>query len=147
MIGFGPTGISFANSEQGAVKVINPDSASDYLLAVGRGRPAWDRAFVYGPKDLRVFHLIRRLAALRIERGDYQAFFGSDPVADFPRQFEVLETEGLLSVTDDAIEPTAIGMFYADSIAGLLSWELFRTKRNGPKLNAVVGNDNGHGHM
>ena len=97
MIGFGPTGISFADSGQVAVKVINPEGANDYVSAVGRGRPAWDRAFVYGPEDLRVLHLTRRLAALHIERLDYQAFFGSDPVDDFPREFAVLEQEGLVS--------------------------------------------------
>ncbi len=44
MIGFGPSGISFANSGQTAVKVINPERASDYIAASGRDRPTWDRA-------------------------------------------------------------------------------------------------------
>jgi coproporphyrinogen III oxidase-like Fe-S oxidoreductase len=147
MIGFGPSGISFADPGAAAVKVINPDAASDYVSAVGRGRPAWDRAYEYGPRDLRVLHLIRRLAALRIQRLDYLASFGSDPVDDFPREFAVLEEEGLFHVTDKEIEPTALGMFYADSIAALLSWRLLQTRRNGPKVDLVRGNDNGHGHM
>ena len=147
MIGFGPTGISFADSGRAAVKVINPDGASEYVTAVGRGRPTWDRAFVYRDQDLRVLHLTRRLAALRIERLDYQAFFGSDPVDDFPREFEVLEQEGLVHVTDESIEPTGSGMFYADSIVALLSWKLLQAHRNGQKVDIVRGNDNGYGHM
>ena len=147
MIGFGPSGISFANSGQVAVKVVNPDGASAYVPAVGRGWPTWDRAFVYGPQDLRVLHLIRHLSALRIQRLDYQAFFGSDPVDDFELEFEVLEEEGLVHVTDESIEPTARGMFYADSIAALLSWKLLKAHRNGQKVDSVRGNDNGHGHM
>jgi oxygen-independent coproporphyrinogen-3 oxidase len=147
MIGFGPSGISFADSGDVAVKVINPDAASDYVSAVGRGRPTWDRAFVYGPQDLQVLHLIRRLSALRIQRLGYQAFFGSDPVDDFPREFEVLEQEGLVHVTDESIEPTARGMFYADSIAALLSWKRIQAHRSGQKVDVVRGNDNGHGHM
>ncbi len=147
MVGFGPSGISFADSGEVAVKVINPDRASDYISAVGRGRPAWDRAFEYGPQDLRVLHLTRRLAALRIDRRDYRAFFGSDPVRDFPREVEALEQEGLVDVTGIAVEPTAHGMFYADSIAGLLSWKLLDWRQNGRIVDSVRGNDNGHGHM
>ena len=94
MMGFGPTGISFADSGLSAVKVINPGRSVEYNLAVDRGRPAWDRAFGYGSRDLRVFHLTRRLAALKIGRLDYQRFFGSDPIDDFPREFEALEGEG-----------------------------------------------------
>ena len=134
MIGLGPTGISFADSGQVAVKVINPEGASEYVSAVDQGRPTWDRAFEYSPLDLRVLHLTRRLAALRVERLDYQAFFGSDPVDDFPREFAVLEREGLVHVTDESIEPTAPGMFYADSIAALLSWKLLQAHRNGQKI-------------
>jgi oxygen-independent coproporphyrinogen-3 oxidase len=147
MIGFGPSGISFADSGQAAVKVINPDGASAYVSAVGQGRPTWDREFVYSPQDLRVLHLTRRLSALRIERLDYQAFFGSDPVDDFPREFEVLEQEGLVHVTDESIEPTAPGMFYADSIVALLSWKLLQAHRSGQKVDSVGRNDNGHGYM
>ena len=85
------------------------------------GQPAWDRAFAYGPRDLRVFHLTRRLAALRIDRLAYRTSFGSDPVHDFPREFEALEEESLVHVTGRTIEPTDLGMFYADSIAALLA--------------------------
>ena len=147
MIGFGPTGISFTDAGQVAVKVINPDGASEYVSAVGQGRPTWDRAFVYDPGDLRVLHLTRRLAALRIERIDYEVFFGSDPVDDFPREFEALQWEGLVYVTQESIEPTATGMFYADSIASLLSWKLLQMHRNGQNVDFVRGNDNGRGHM
>jgi oxygen-independent coproporphyrinogen-3 oxidase len=154
MIGFGPTGISFAHSGQRAAKVVNPDGAAEYVTAVKRDRPAWDRAFVYTPRDLRVLHLARRLAALRISRIDYRCFFGSDPVDDFPREFEALEREGLIAVTDKTIEPSALGMFYADSIAALLAWKQHAqanrdngTKLGARKVNPAKGNDNSHGHM
>ena len=152
MIGLGPTGISFAGSGQTAVKVINPDSASAYVEAVSRGgATCWDRAFAYAPRDLRVLHLTRSLSALRIDRHKYQGFFGTDPLDDFSREFEALEQEGLVLVTDDAIEPTGLGMFYADSIAGLLSWNQVQGLRNrqgqvgSPK--ASRANSNARGHM
>jgi oxygen-independent coproporphyrinogen-3 oxidase len=155
MIGFGPTGISLAHSGRGAVKVMNPDRAADYVAAVDRGGPAWDRAFAYTPRDLRVLHLIRRLAALRISRPDYRTFFGSDPLDDFRREFEVLEREGLVVVTGEAIEPSRLGMFYADSIAGLLSRRQHDpadrdpgTEEFGPVLiRPARRNDNAYGHM
>jgi coproporphyrinogen III oxidase-like Fe-S oxidoreductase len=153
MLGFGPSGISFANSGQTAVKVINPEGATDYVAAVGRGRPAHDRAFLYGPQSLRVFHLTRRVAALRIERLDYQACFGSDPLDDFPREFDALDQERLVHVTRESIEPTGPGMFYADSIAALLSWKASKAQENRSSgankldLNQIRRNDNGHGHM
>jgi coproporphyrinogen III oxidase-like Fe-S oxidoreductase len=152
MIGFGPSGISFAGGRQTAVKVINPDSAGAYVAGVDRGGPAWDRQFVYSPRDLRIFHLTRRLAALRIDRDDYQVYFRSDPIIDFPREFEALEHEGLVRVTDAAIEPTPLGMFYADSIAGLLAWNQIRSQRGsragiGLPQDDVRRNENAYGHM
>jgi hypothetical protein len=77
-----------------------------------------------------VFHLTRRLAALRIDRFDYQVFFGTDPVDDFPTEFEALEREELVIVTDDAIEPTELGMFYADSLASLLARKQVHAQRD-----------------
>jgi oxygen-independent coproporphyrinogen-3 oxidase len=154
MVGFGPTAISYAHSGGAAVKVMNPDRAADYLVAVQRGGPCWDRAFAYGPRDLRVFHLIRRLAALRISRRDYRRSFGSDPIDDFPREFEALEQERLVVVTDEAIEPSIPGMFYADSIAGLLCWKLHAKEDRTRGIGIVPGeierggrNDNSYGHM
>lgn len=153
MLGFGPSGISYAGHGSTAVKAINPDGADAFVNAVGRGGPAWDRAFAYTPGDLRIFHLTRRLAALRIERRAYQDDFGTDPIADFPREFDALKRERLVEVTDDTIRPTALGMFYADSIAGLLAWRRLEHRaidRPGPgnsRGEVVMGNDNGPEHM
>jgi oxygen-independent coproporphyrinogen-3 oxidase len=142
MLGFGPSAISYAggsiNAGAGstAVKVLNPDGASAYVNAIQRGGPAWDRAFAYSPRDLRILHLTRRLAALRIERQDYHDAYGTDPLDDFPREFAALRRGGLIEVDDETIRPTAPGIFYADSIAGLLAW-----RRSG------LENDNARGHM
>jgi oxygen-independent coproporphyrinogen-3 oxidase len=153
MIGFGPTGISFAAPGLATVKVMNPDAASSYIAAVDRRRPAWDRAFAYGPLELRIFHLTRRIAALQINRLDYQSFFRSDPLDDFPREFQAMEEAGLVRVADGSIEPTPIGMFYADSIAGLLAWRLLRDEHRDHRARVQRpaftsgGNDNAPGYM
>ncbi len=147
MIGFGPSGISFAGEGEGAVKVIHPDGSAAYNSAIEQGRPAWDRAFAYSPRDRRVLHLIRRLSALSIERPDYRASFRSDPLDDFPQEFAAFEGEGLVRITDGTIEPTAAGMFYADAMAGLLSWKSLRSRRGGHALGRLQGDDNAGGHM
>jgi oxygen-independent coproporphyrinogen-3 oxidase len=108
---------------------MNPEGAAVYNAAIEHGGPHWDREFRYTPQDLRIFHLTRHLAALRIDRFDYQAFFGTDPVDDFPAEFEALEREGLVTITEVAIEPTELGMFYADSIASLFARKQVNTHR------------------
>lgn len=151
MVGFGPSAISVAGDDASAVKAINPDGADAYIEAVDRGAATWDRAFVYTRRDLRVFHLTRRLAALEIDRQIYRDTFGTDPLADFPREFAALEAEGLIETSEDAIRPTPRGMFYSDSIAGLLAWRRLAEKDRAfpdqPKTCDLRRNDNGHGHM
>jgi oxygen-independent coproporphyrinogen-3 oxidase len=153
MLGLGPSGISYAGSGRTGYKVINPDGASAYVGAVDLGGPTSDRAFHYSPTDLRTFYLTRRLAALRIDRRGYRALFGTDPIDDFPREFEALTRERLVRVSGGAIEPTESGMFYADSIAGLLARRRLHDARNrrAPDAPAVLdeveANDNSHGHM
>ncbi len=150
MLGFGPTGISFVDSHVSAVKVLNPDAASEYVAAVDRGGRTWDRAFSYELDDLRVFYLTRRLAALHIDRLDYVFYLGSDPLDDFPREFALFEEQGLVRVTPESIEPTPFGMFYSDSMAGLLASSAQRKRSSGADLaefSLERRNDNRYGHM
>ena len=115
--------ISFAADRAfgAGLKVLNPDAAGAYLAASEAGGPAWDRYFQYGPRDLRILYLTRRLAALRIDRGDYRRLFRGDVLAHFKSEFEALAAEGLVEVTPGAIRPTPRGMFYADSVAAVLA--------------------------
>jgi oxygen-independent coproporphyrinogen-3 oxidase len=161
MAGFGPGAISFAANRPftGGLKVLNPDAAAPYVAAVGRGGSPCDRFFAYGPTDLRIFYLTRRLAALEIDRRTYALLFGTDPLTDFAGAFGALLDEGLVEVTPAAIRPTPRGMFYADSIAALLAWRQIDARRGGqangsPSVPADPRegrrrsvNDNGRGHM
>jgi oxygen-independent coproporphyrinogen-3 oxidase len=148
MLGFGPSAISFAADREfgTGLKVLNPDAAGDYLTAAGAGGPAWDRYFEYGPRDLRIFYLTRRLAALVINRARYRGLFGTDPLDDFPDEFAALSGAGLLEETPQAIRPTPRGMFYADSIASLLAWRRVRSMESEAPAGRRA-NDNAYGHM
>jgi coproporphyrinogen III oxidase-like Fe-S oxidoreductase len=152
MLGFGPSAISFAcdRDYRGALKVLNPDGSADYRAAVVTGGPVWDRNFAYQPRDLRVFHLTRGLAALAIDRLRYRRLFGSDPVEDFSREWAALDAAQLVEIEPASVRPTPRGMFYADSIAALLAWRQVRALR-AQELSADArgswNNDNSRGHM
>jgi oxygen-independent coproporphyrinogen-3 oxidase len=140
MAGFGPGAISFAADRLflDGLKVLNPDAADRYMAGVRSAKSPWDRYFEYDPLDLRIFYLTRRLAALEIDRRRYAQLFDADPLADFAGAFDAFLDEGLLEVTSTTVRPTPRGMFYADSIATLL------TRRQEWQQSV---NDNGRGHM
>lgn len=123
MLGFGPSAITFTADAlfQQGLKTLNPDRAEDYIERVQRKSHIADRAFAYQQADLKTFYLTRRLAALEMDRAEYQSLFGGDPIQDFPAQFDALSAENLVAATPLKIGPTARGMFYADSIAALLA--------------------------
>jgi oxygen-independent coproporphyrinogen-3 oxidase len=139
VLGCGPTAISYAADSdfESARKTMNPVSATEYMAAVASGRGAWEREFDYGPRDLRILYLTRRLAALNIDRAAYRELFGTDAIEDFSRELELLEKEGLVEVSRDAIRPTPKGIFYADTTAGLLAWR--RLESFGRQPTSVMG--------
>ncbi len=156
MAGFGPGAISFAAGPcfTDGLKTLNPDAAAAYVAAVRSGSSPADRLFEYDPTDLRIFYLTRRLAALEMDRRAYARLLDADPLADFAGEFDALRDEGLVEITNDAIRPTPLGMFYADSVAALLAWRRTEARRNGRSLPVIHPregprpmNDNGRGHM
>jgi coproporphyrinogen III oxidase-like Fe-S oxidoreductase len=162
MAGFGPGGISFrANDEFSlGVKTVNPESSQDYIAAVDRPGRTWDRTFTYDVPDLKVFHLTRRLAALNISMVEYLLTFDRWLEADFGPELDVLLEQKLIEIKAGDIRPTPRGMFYGDSIAGVLALcrlrQLRSKDRTAPdefeqiRINRKSDFDsdgNGYGHM
>jgi oxygen-independent coproporphyrinogen-3 oxidase len=160
MLGFGPSAISFAAGRdfQDGLKVLNPVGAAEYVGALRTGGPAWDRWFGYGPRDVQIFYLTRRLAALEIDRWEYQDLFAADALADFAAEFRALEEAGLVEVRPRTVRPTPRGMFYADTIASLWAGRRSRAREpgewggTGGRSGGPGGDEdwlsgNGHGHM
>ena len=160
VIGFGPSAISYSATKDFAygLKVMNPTDASTYSDAVLANTRVWNKAFVYGTLDQKVFWLTRRLAALEIDRDRYRALFGSDVLDDFGEQITAARDAGLLEVTAQIIRPMSRGMFYADSIAAILASPAIRAHRehghaligqDAPKelLHDVAENANSFAHM
>jgi coproporphyrinogen III oxidase-like Fe-S oxidoreductase len=122
-IGFGPGAISTFTSRdrQKAVKWMNMATSEAFARSMGEHKIAVAATFDYAATDLRLLHLTRSLAGLAIDCAQYERFFGTDPVSDFPWCFQLLEDAGLVRSNGRALELTPEGMFYADAVAGLIA--------------------------
>ena len=116
-VGFGPSGISGFSDPAGsmAVKWLNEDSSVGYREAMAADGLAFARRFLYGEVDLQLLHATRGLSRLHVDR------------RHFRWEWEAVEGAGL--VEGNTLTPK--GMFYADSIAGLLAAGRVRDIRNG----------------
>ena len=137
LLGFGPAGLSIT-SRRGTPgwfrKVCNPERAGEYLRAAERPGMPIELFFHYEGLDARILHLTRKVATLAIDRALYRSQFDADPVDDFPGEFAALIGAGLLESSPEALRLTPRGMFYADTIAGLLAWRRVRKVR----IDAIV---------
>jgi coproporphyrinogen III oxidase-like Fe-S oxidoreductase len=117
MLGFGPSAIStlLVPAVHGGLKWMNPDTSADYLAAMRERPHPIARFFEYTPEDLELLILTRHLARLSIQTSDLEPAYAA--------QARVLEEAGLLHRPDPGrVAPTPRGMYFADSIAGLLAW-------------------------
>ncbi len=163
MLGFGPCGISFQANEDfsAGVKTVNPDNSADYVAAIEHPGRIWDRYFAYESSDLKIFALTRWLAALNISVTNYEQTFGNQLGSDFAPELDLLIEQRLITVEGTNIRPTPRGMFYADSMAGLLAQRRLqqlrissRAARQSREVDAKIDSDelddlngNGHGFM
>jgi oxygen-independent coproporphyrinogen-3 oxidase len=123
-LGFGPSAISLFTDKNldRALKLMNPESSTDYMAGLDSGKTSWDRFFSYSARDLKTLYLTRKIARLAINRGDYARLFGTDPLTDFALEFPVLMESGFMDADNGTIVLSPLGMFYADTCAGLLAW-------------------------
>jgi len=117
-IGVGPGAISGVNfgGPEAALKWINRSTAAAYLGAAGS---RVDRVYLYEPYEEALMQLTRGLALLRVplDEGPLAARSGV-----FEPELAVLQEAGLVGVEAQEVTLTERGMFYADSVAGLLAW-------------------------
>ncbi|WP_437723950.1 radical SAM protein [Sorangium sp. So ce861] len=126
-IGFGPLSISsFTDlSRRRAVKLARAKSLEAGLWG------EHDLFFAYDEEDLRLLFLTRTLCRLRVPRAAYRDLFGADVVEHFGEAIEAVEAAGLATLDAEALRLTPRGMFYADSVAGLLAWRRVEALRAG----------------
>lgn len=128
-VGFGCGAIStVADQVRGrTIKLVNAEDARSYLSAA----PASPFAlrFDHAPQDLRLLHVTRSLSRLVVDRAEYLRAFDRDVVADFAPAWSAFAAEGLVELEPDAVQLTPRGMFFADSVAGVLAWPRVRELR------------------
>lgn len=121
-LGFGPLSIStFTNlAERRALKLLRSRAEVPTNTAGRYGRE--DLYFPYEEEDLKLLFLTRSLPRLQVERAVYQGLFGADLAEDFGGALAALRAAGVVTVDEAALRLTPRGMFFADSVAGLLAW-------------------------
>ncbi len=119
-LGFGPGAISGVNfgTEKAALKWINHAQAAQFLEKTRMGLPV-AKSYLYEPFEDALMQLTRGLVLLRVPT-DEGALAKHLPA--FEPELAVLEQAGLLTRGESEIALTEKGMFYADSVAGLLAW-------------------------
>lgn len=152
VLGFGPAGISYSQSPEGrsALKTMNPEGSAEYLQAVQSQPFSWNRFFQYEIRDIEMLYLTRRLAALQIDFEEFGNRFGELAWSRYAEIFDVLTEKRFLERRAERYRLTPKGMFFSDSIAGLLAGTV-RTpgdgKEDGDGDGDGDGNNNGKGYM
>ncbi|MFX0095229.1 MAG: radical SAM protein, partial [Candidatus Hodarchaeota archaeon] len=123
-LGFGPSGICYLSNfrEKQTLKLQSHTQSTSYTKAIQERGRGWAKSFFYNISDLKIFYLTRGIAMLGIDIATYKSHFGMSPHKDFPTEFQALQDAQLINIKNDKILLTPSGMFYADSIAGLLAW-------------------------
>ena len=132
-VGFGLEAIScFVEPQnQGAVKWMNESASDRYRDGIEKSGDARARLFVYGEEDRKLLYLTRSLPRMRVSRKAYRRVFESDLVNDYNGPLEALQAERLVEWDQEELRLTPKGMFYADSVAGLLAHERVGELRRG----------------
>jgi oxygen-independent coproporphyrinogen-3 oxidase len=125
-LGFGPLSIS---------TFINPTQKRGVKFARGKSvrHGQWgmgDLYFPYEEQDIKLLFLTREFVRLSVSRTAYRAQFGEDPTVEFAEALDVLQAAGLLHIDQDALHLTPKGMYFADSVVGLLAWQRVQDLRS-----------------
>ncbi len=130
-IGFGPEALSTLTDTvtQTAVKWMNHSDSAKYRESMQQLGQASERVFVYGQQDLQLLHITRTLARLELSLKTYRRHLGSDFLLDYATEWAAIQQAGLMLQEDDLLRLTPKGMFFSDSVTGLLARKRIRQLR------------------
>lgn len=123
-LGIGPSAISIftdRNSKK-SIKVMNPENSFKYINNKLNFKIPWEKQFNYSLNDLKIYWLTRQIKSTKISKSEYEKLFNNTIEQDFYEEFSSFKELELMSDNEDNYELTVVGMYYADSIAGLLAW-------------------------
>lgn len=135
-VGYGPDALScFTDRDWNyTVKWLNCSSGADYRKTMQNSTEAIAHYFLYTPLDMGLLYLTRGFARLEVSAKTYREHCDRDMLADFALAWEALGNAGLVVIEDDAVRLTERGMFFADSVVGLLAAERVKEIRRGVVL-------------
>jgi coproporphyrinogen III oxidase-like Fe-S oxidoreductase len=147
VVGFGPSGISFAQSNDGlnAIKTMNPEHSAEYMQAVQAGGVVCNRYFQYQSVDLEILDLTRKMASLSLARDAFESRFGKGRWQSYQELFDLFCVEDLLAQYGTSFRLTSKGMFYSDSMSSLLAMQRWQQSPRAQVMSTL--NDNRAGHM
>lgn len=147
VVGFGPSGISFARSNDGsnALKTMNPEHSAEYMQSVKLGGSVCNRYFEYLPLDLQILDLTRKIASLKLDRLPFELRFGPGSWETYRELFELFCAESLMVQDGETFRLTPQGMFYSDAMASMLARQRWQESPRAQVMSAL--NDNRAGHM
>lgn len=147
VVGFGPSGISFAQNSVGsmAIKTMNPEHSAEYMQSVSAGGVVCNRHFEYQPVDLQILDLTRKMASLKIDSRAFELRFGQGSWDVYRNLFALFCAENLMAQNDAMFRLTPQGMFYSDSMASLLAMQRWQKTPRAQVMTSL--NDNRAGHM
>ncbi len=147
MLGFGPSAISYSlrADSHTALKTMNPENSFEYLQALKTPLPFWSRYFDFDLESFRLLYITRQLSKLTLQRDAYRVLLGTDVLSDFADEWKVLSQHNLIEMDEACIRLTARGMFFADTIASVIShrYRAARLESSTATRQFVEGNQSG----
>jgi coproporphyrinogen III oxidase-like Fe-S oxidoreductase len=126
-LGFGPGAISclakwgdYSRDEKYFLKLMNPSHPDAYIDNVQKYKTGHDQRFHGNATDPYLLFLTRSLAKTRFSITDYRTVGSFENYAS--EAWDLLLTQGLLIKEQEEFRLSVKGMFYADSVVGLLAW-------------------------
>lgn len=119
-LGIGPSAISAVIDVKGlrAVKRVNGKVVGEDHFPRG---PSGELVFPLDAEDLRLLCITRWLSKGEVVRAAYRDLFGGDVVEEHREALEACVAEKLVTIDDRAASLTPLGMYYADTVVGVLT--------------------------
>lgn len=124
LLPFGVSGFGYV----GHTQYYNACDIDSYITAVDEGRPPVWRAAHLDLEERMRRAVMFPLRSGGVDRAEYQARYGTDPLDQFGRELAPYLDHGLLGVTAESITVTDLGAPFADSIAIALASEAVRAR-------------------
>jgi hypothetical protein len=118
----------------------------EYMQAHKRPLPLWNRYFDFDSQAFRLLYATRQLSKLTIQFNAYRELLGTDALADFADEWQVLARHQLVEIDDAGIRLTARGMFFSDTVASVLAhrYRATQLERSVSTRQFLEGNQSGH---